>query len=256
LLYIAIILNVLTLSTNLSFTKIMTAARKSAAAKNSWFGRNLILLLGQERSSMISRDMQKNSIASRESTVVHPKRKRNSPKKISTTLVNEELVSTLEKNSDQKTAAKTTNTKNTNININGQSNHEQLHERFNAASVPIWLLRLQTVYRYSSALTFLFVTSTLVVYGWTVYSQELWSEYYRTLQSLQRHERQLNTTNAALMKKIAEEGEKTETGLRLPTPGETIFLPSISPSPSPQSLSSTRITNSKVQPQTSTSLGY
>jgi hypothetical protein len=164
-------------------------------------------------------------------------------------MVNEEVVSTLEKNSGQKTAIKITNT-----NINGESHHEHLHEMSNAAYAPIWLLRWHAVYRYSSALTFVFVAVTLVVYGWTVYSQELWSQYYRTLESLQRHERQLNTTNAALMKKMAEEGEKTETGLRLPTPGETIFLPPISPSP--QSPSSTTIPNSKVQPQTSSSLGY
>ncbi len=226
----------------------MTAVRKSAVStKSSWFRRNLTPPLGQGRSSNLSENMQTNSKSTSASTVVRPKRKRNSPRKISTPLVNEAVVSTLEKNSRQKTVTNTTN-------VNGQSKDEHLHEMSTAASTPIWLLRLHAVYRYSSAATFVFVAATLVVYGWTVYSQELWSQYYRTLQSLQRHERQLNTTNAALIKKMAEEGEKAEAGLRLPTPGETIFLPPTSPSP--KSASSTATSNSEAQTQTSSPLGY
>ncbi|MBE9237447.1 hypothetical protein IQ227_15775 [Anabaena aphanizomenioides LEGE 00250] len=191
--------------------------------------------------------MQTNSKSNSASTVVRSKRKRNSPRKISTSLVNEAVVSTLEKNSGQKTVTNTTN-------VNGQSKDKHLNEMSTAASTPIWLLRLHAVYRYSSAATFVSVAATLVVYGLTVYSQELWSQYYRTLQSLQRHERQLNTINAALIKKMAEEGEKAEAGLRLPTPGETIFLPPTSPSP--KSASSSIIPNSQVQSQTSSLLGY
>lgn len=226
----------------------MTSVRKSAVAtKSAWFKRNLTPPWGRGGSSILSKHMQTNSKSNSASTVVRPKRKRNSPRKISTPLVNEAVVSTLEKNSGQKTVTNTTS-------VNGQSKDEHLHEMSTAASTPIWLLRLHAVYRYSSAATFVFVAATLVVYGLTVYSQELWSQYYRTLQSLQRHERQLNTTNAALIKKMAEEGEKAEAGLRLPTPGETIFLPPTSPSP--KSASSSIIPNSQVQSQTSSPLGY
>lgn len=225
----------------------MTAVRKSAVStKSSWFKRNLTPPWGRERSSILSKNMQTTSIPNSASTVVRPRRKSNSPRKISTTLVNEAVISTVEKKSGQKTATNTTN-------MNGQFNHEHLNEMSTAASAPIWLLRLHSVYRYSSVATFVFVAATLVVYGLTVYSQELWSQYYRTLQSLQRHERQLNTTNAALIKKMAEEGEKAEAGLRLPTPGETIFLPPTSPSP--KSASSTK-TSKEAQTQTSSPLGY
>ena len=69
------------------------------------------------------------------------------------------------------------------------------------------------------------MAATLIVYGWTVYSQELWSQSYRKLQNLQRHERQLNTTNATLTNKMAEEAEQPGTELVSPTSAGTIFLP-------------------------------
>jgi hypothetical protein len=223
----------------------MAAARKSVVStKSSWFRRNSSPPLGQRRSGILSPNMQTNSIGSSVSTVVRPRRKRNAPRKSSTSLVNEALISTLEKESGQQTSA----------NLNGQSHNGPLPVMSTTASAPIWLLRLHSVYRYSSVATFLFVAATLVVYGWTVYYQELWSQNYRTLQSLQRHERQLTTTNAALIKKMAEEGEKPESGLISPNPGETIFLPSTSLSPN--SASSTTIPNAEVQPQTSSPLGY
>ncbi|WGV28096.1 hypothetical protein [Halotia branconii] len=92
-------------------------------------------------------------------------------------------------------------------------------------AVPLWLLRLYNLHHYSSVVAFFLVGATLVVYGWTVYSQELWSQDYRRLQNLQRNERQLTTTNATLTNKMAEEAERPTTGLVSPTPARTIFLP-------------------------------
>ncbi|WP_422665603.1 hypothetical protein ACOWPH_17715 [Anabaena sp. PCC 7938] len=136
-------------------------------------------------------------------------------------------------------------------NIHGQS---RLPMMPTAEAAPIWLLRLNSVYRYSSAAAFLFVTATLVVYGWTVYSQELWSQAYRTLQSLQRNERQLTTTNATLTSKMAEEAEQAAAGLVSPSPGGTIFLPPTSNRPN--SLPSTTVSNTETQPQTKSPMGY
>ncbi|WP_338422914.1 hypothetical protein [Anabaena sphaerica] len=187
--------------------------------------------------------MQTTSIPASASTVVRPRRERNSTTNLSNSLVNEAVISTLEKKSGQQTSS----------NIHRQSN-EHLPMMSTAGAAPMWLLRLHTVYRYSSVTAFLFVAATLVVYGWTVYSQELWSQAYRTLQSLQRHERQLTTTNATLTSKMAQEAEEPGAGLVSPTPGGTIFLPPTSHSPG--SASSTTISNSEAQPQTSSPLGY
>jgi hypothetical protein len=94
----------------------------------------------------------------------------------------------------------------------------------NAGTMPLWLLRLLALNKYSSILAFLVVAITLIVYGWTVYSQEIWSHSYRRLQSLQRQERQLITTNATLTSKMADEAELPTAELVPPSTTGTIFL--------------------------------
>ena len=123
-----------------------------------------------------------------------------------------------------------------------------------ATAMPLWLLRLHTLHRHSSIIAFLLVAAALVAYGCTVYTQEMWGKSYGRLQELQRHERQMTTTNATLTNKIAEEAEKSKMGLVSPTPANTIFLPSASdqsdvPSPSTKP-------NSEIQSPTSSPLGY
>lgn len=122
-----------------------------------------------------------------------------------------------------------------------------------SGATPIWLLRVYTLHRYSSVTAFLLVATTLVAYGLTVYSQELWSQGYRRLQNLQRQERQLTTTNAALTHKMAEDAEKPTAGLDSPTPATTIFLP---PPDSLNVVPPSTTPNSATQKQTSPSLGY
>lgn len=125
-----------------------------------------------------------------------------------------------------------------------------------ATAAPIWLLRLYTSHRYSSILTFLLVAATLCVYGWTVYSQQMWSQGYHRLQNLQLHERQLTTTNATLKNKMAEEAEKEAAGLVSPTPARTIFLPAASPSASSNATRHSTPANVERQPNILSPLGY
>lgn len=68
-------------------------------------------------------------------------------------------------------------------------------------TTPTWLLRLYVIHRHSGIMAFVLVATTLVIYGWTVYSQQLWSQSYRKLQTLQRDERQLTTTIEVLKTK-------------------------------------------------------
>ncbi|BAT55960.1 hypothetical protein NOS3756_49570 [Nostoc sp. NIES-3756] len=121
-----------------------------------------------------------------------------------------------------------------------------------AKALPAWLLQLHSIHRYSSIAAFLLVAATLGVYGWTVYTQELWGQNYSRLQKLQRDERQITTTNATLTHKMAEEAESQAAGLVSPTPAKTIFLspvphkpdvviPSPTPSSQTQSLNSPKL---------------
>jgi hypothetical protein len=91
-------------------------------------------------------------------------------------------------------------------------------------SPPFWLRQLCVLQRYSSIATFILVAVTLMLYGWTVYSQELWSQTYRKLVALQRDERQLTTTSEMLKDKLAKEAEKPATRLVPASPASAIFL--------------------------------
>ncbi|ARV59825.1 hypothetical protein BZZ01_15375 [Nostocales cyanobacterium HT-58-2] len=122
-----------------------------------------------------------------------------------------------------------------------------------AESIPAWLLRLYTLHRHSSVVAFALVAIMLVVYGWTVYSQQLWSQAYRKLQNLQRYERQLMTTNEVLKNKMAQEAERPPAKLVSPTPSGMIFL-------NPAPVESNAVPNTKPnlerQQQTPNPVGY
>lgn len=122
-------------------------------------------------------------------------------------------------------------------------------------AMPVWLLRLQGLQRNTSVLTFLLVAATLVAYGWTVYSQQLWSQSYRRLQNLQRQERQLTVTNGVLESKFAADAEKPNAGLVSPSPSSMIFIPA-APGGNTNLASPTLPPNLPTQQQTSTPVGY
>ncbi|MEA5570065.1 hypothetical protein [Calothrix sp. UHCC 0171] len=91
-------------------------------------------------------------------------------------------------------------------------------------AMPAWLLRLHQLQRQTAVVSFVLVMATLIAYGWTVYSQQLWGKSYRRLQNLQRHERQLTITNGVLKSKMAADAEQPNAGLVSPSPAGTIFL--------------------------------
>ncbi|MGI2903754.1 hypothetical protein [Tolypothrix sp. VBCCA 56010] len=142
-----------------------------------------------------------------------------------------------------------------------RGNQQRVPVMPNSESPPLWLLRLQAIHRNSSIVAFLLVAATLVVYGWTVYSQELWSQGYRKLENLRRQERQLTTTSEVLQNKMATEGEKPSTGLVAPTPARAIFInpashnlnsmPSLGDAPP-----TTTTPNSQKVQQSASGLGY
>jgi hypothetical protein len=218
----------------------MVVARKSTVStRGNWFSRDSILSLGRRRSARMA------SAARSASTPVSSQRQQRSP-------TNEAVIGKSVKELGRQQVP---------LNQQSSMNQKSLGVGFlrlptmpNSGAAPLWLLRLYTFHRYSSVLAFLLVASTLAVYGWTVYSQELWGQSYRRLQSLQRHERMLTTTNATLTNKLANEAEQPTTGLVSPTPEGMIFLPPASQSPKPASPNTTP--NSETQPQTLSPLGY
>lgn len=232
----------------------MVVARKSAVStRGTWFGRDSILSLGRRRSARIQSAAQSPSTPAAQEVVVSSQRQQRSPKKLAVSPTNGAVMPKSGKQLGRQQV----------LNLNEQSSANQktpgvgflrLPIMPNSGAVPLWLLRLYTFHRYSTVLTFLLVASTLAVYGWTVYSQQLWSKSYRRLQNLQRHERLLTTTNATLTNKIAQEAEQPTAGLVSPTPQGMIFLSPASRSPKPASSNTTP--NPQTQQQTLSPLGY
>ena len=227
--------------------KFMVLTRKSAVStRGNWFRRDSIFSLGRRRSAPME------SAARSYSTPASSQRQRRSSK-LGVSPTNEAVIAKSVKELGRQQLP--------NLNEQSSPNQKSVGVGFlplptmpNSGTVPLWLLRLYTFHRYSSVLAFLLVASTLAVYGWTVYSQELWGQSYRRLQNLQRHERLLTTTNATLTNKMAEEAEQPTAGLVSPTPERMIFLPPGSHSPKPASSNTTP--NPETQQQTLSPLGY
>ncbi|MGF1938315.1 MAG: hypothetical protein RM347_028810 [Nostoc sp. ChiQUE02] len=232
----------------------MVVARKSAVStRGNWFKRDSILSLGRRRSGRTESAAQSASTPATQATPVSSQRQQRSSKNLAVSPTNEAVMPKSVKELGRQQVP----------NLNEQSSANQKNRGVgflrlptmpNSGTAPLWLLRLYTIHRYSSVLAFLLVASTLAVYGCTVYSQELWSQSYRRLQKLQRHERLLTTTNATLTNKMADEAEKPTAGLVSPTPQGMIFLPPASHSPQPAS--SNTPPNSEKQQQTLSPLGY
>ncbi|YAF96792.1 MAG: hypothetical protein AB3A66_03710 [Nodularia sp. CChRGM 3473] len=227
----------------------MAAVRKSVVSTTGpWFQRNSTPSLKKRRSLRPESAVQGASTLGDEPAPVSANRQRRSLKKLS--VATNGMQDLAKKPVSHRQEQSSTGQK------NPQSGFFPFPVMSTSGAAPSWLLRLYTSHRYSSIVTFFLVATTLVVYGWTVYSQELWSQGYRRLQSLQLHERHLTTTNATLKNKMAEEAEKQAAGLVSPTPARTIFLPSASPSHSPHPTPVNTTPNPPTQQQTPSPLGY
>jgi hypothetical protein len=213
----------------------MVVERKSAVStKKSWFRPNSPLLFNRRRSRNWPRKTQSSSHLDEEVIPNTSTNHRYSWINFFTGRRNNRITRTA-----------TSNTAKTPSTYSYGESSQSIPMMANTGNLPMWLLNLYKINWYSSVFTFLLVVATLMVYSWTVYSQELWSESYRKLQSLQRRERQLNTANATLTSKMAQEAETPETGLVSPKVKGTIFLP---PASSDYNSSSSF---SESQPQTS-----
>jgi hypothetical protein len=232
----------------------MVVARKSAiSTKGNWFRGDSILSLGRRRSKPMEPTARSASTPATPATPLSSPRQQRSSKNLAASSTNQAVIPKSVKKLGRQQAP--------NLNDKSNATHKSSGVGFlpfsaipNSGTAPLWLLRLYSFHRYSAVLAFLLVVSTLAIYGWTVYSQELWGKSYRRLQNLQRHERMLTTTNATLTNKMAKEAEQPAAGLVSPTPQGMIFLSP--PSHSPKPASSNITPSSQTQQQTPSPLGY
>jgi hypothetical protein len=99
---------------------------------------------------------------------------------------------------------------------------------------PIWVRSLLKLHQGSMIVTFLLISAALSVYGWTVYSQQLWSQQYQKLVTLQRTERGMTAYGEVMKNNLAQQAQQAGTELIAQTPSNTIFLQPAPPRPNKQ----------------------
>lgn len=99
---------------------------------------------------------------------------------------------------------------------------------WNSHPMPTWFLYLRLWQRRFGIATYLLMAGLLAAYGSTVYLQQKWNQEFHKLENLQRHERQLTTTNEIIKNQLAKEAENSATKLIPPDPAMAIILPAAS----------------------------
>lgn len=100
-------------------------------------------------------------------------------------------------------------------------------------SKPLWLRSLMGVQVASSMVALLLASSSLTIYGWTIYGQSKWTEEYQELQQLRRKEQQISVANELLKNQIAQQASTSDTGLVSQDSVKRIFLQPVPPRPAP-----------------------
>lgn len=90
--------------------------------------------------------------------------------------------------------------------------------------MPLLLRSLLWLQRGSSAIAFGLTFAVLLTYASMVFIQQQWSEEYQKLESLRREARNLTEADAIFKDNLAQQAERLETGLVMPTPENNIYL--------------------------------
>ncbi|MCU0549672.1 MAG: hypothetical protein MUC48_10025 [Leptolyngbya sp. Prado105] len=106
----------------------------------------------------------------------------------------------------------------------GSVSNSSLRQLPNQEKPPQWLRSLLLAQQASVIATFVLAGSVLAVYGWTVYSQQLWGREYSKLEQLRRDERQVTANGEVLKNEIANQSARPNSGLVPSTPDNMIFL--------------------------------
>lgn len=127
--------------------------------------------------------------------------------------------------------------------------------RKNERSFPLLIRVLLFLQHTSSILTLSAIAGSLVMYGLTFYTQQMWNRQYEKLQELQHYERNVTSINEALKDEIAEQGKTSnETFIPL-TPDHNLYLEPAMISDSSDTASSSQVRKLEP-PQTDRPVAY
>jgi hypothetical protein len=90
---------------------------------------------------------------------------------------------------------------------------------------PRWLKSLVLVQQASSLLSIGLIGTLLATYGWSVMTQQRWSQAFDRWEILQKQEQQLLTSNELLKNELSKEAEQTDSGLINATTESMLYVP-------------------------------
>lgn len=111
-------------------------------------------------------------------------------------------------------------------------NHPQRQQvrQFNHQnSIPVWLQSLLTIQRVAKIAFASIFGLSLIGYGYTVYTQDVWKQQHGQLRRLQVQERQQGVMNENLKQQMAKSAEDPQSELVPPDPTQILFVPSAPP---------------------------
>jgi hypothetical protein len=94
---------------------------------------------------------------------------------------------------------------------------------------PWWLKSLTTVQTVCSISTAVLVSTSLALYGMTVYNDSIWSKEYQTLERLRRQDQQFRAANEVLKNQIAKDAENPKASSNTEKPMDTMIF--VKPAP-------------------------
>ena len=100
-------------------------------------------------------------------------------------------------------------------------------------SQPLWLKSLMMTQLGSSCIAVLLATTSVAIYGSTIYGQSKWTAEYQKLQKLRHKEQQISVANELLKNQIAEQASTSEASLVPEDSVKRIFLEPAPPRPAP-----------------------
>lgn len=109
--------------------------------------------------------------------------------------------------------------------LKGRSLRSVLKAMPDRMPLPVWLRALKKIENLSVVVALLLVSSAVVVYGWAVYSQQLWGKNYSRLDTLRRDERQLLKGSELMKNDIARHSNPKQYGLVPRTSDHIVVIP-------------------------------
>lgn len=110
------------------------------------------------------------------------------------------------------------------VEIDRRQKQPQVRELHRSTTVPPWLQSILKVQQGAKIVFITVVGAIPFVYGYTVYTQDLWKTQYGKLHRLHTREQQQLVMTENLKYQAAEAGDQPKSGLVPPTPDRMVFV--------------------------------